>query len=196
MLKKKLQEKKGFTIIEMMIAIALFMIVITIGMGALLNASFIHKKQSDTRSLFDSLSFIMDDMSKNLRTGYTYHCIGSSANIESPENGTDCRGIAFEPSQGDPMNPDDQWVYLIDLSSGNIYKSITGADGLSPLPSPLNPDGVTFTLGSGFTVSGAESNDTQPFVTIKLVGQIITKGQPLPFSAETSVSQRLLNKSS
>ena len=65
----------GFTLIETMIAVSIFTIIVTIGMSSVLNASLIHNKSQDMRSIIDSLSFTMEDMSRNLRTGYNYHCI-------------------------------------------------------------------------------------------------------------------------
>ena len=44
-------------------------------MGALLNANLLYNKSKDMRSILDSLSFTMDDMSRNLRTGLNYYCI-------------------------------------------------------------------------------------------------------------------------
>src|SRR5574343_971807 len=77
--------KSGYTIIETMIAVSVFLVVIMIGMGALLNANSIHQKSQNMRSIMDNLSFVMEDMSRNLRTGYNYHCSDSS-NIETPQS--------------------------------------------------------------------------------------------------------------
>ena len=64
----------GYTIIETMIAISVFLVVVIYGMGSLLSASLLHQKSEDMRSIMDNLSFIMEDMSRNLRTGNSYHC--------------------------------------------------------------------------------------------------------------------------
>ena len=36
-----------------------------VGMDSLLNANLVHRKSEDMRSIMDSLSFIMEDMSRN-----------------------------------------------------------------------------------------------------------------------------------
>ena len=71
-MQNKNNKQTGYTIIETMISVSLFLIIITIGMGALLNANLLHQKSRDMRSIMDNLSFIMEDMSRNLRTGYDY----------------------------------------------------------------------------------------------------------------------------
>ena len=172
MQKINLQNNKGFTIIETMIAISLFLIVVTIGMGSLLNANLLHRKSQDMRSIMDSLSFIMEDMSRNLRTGYDYQSsIQGEISFKHINNGTE-----------------EQWVYRI-YENGSITKSIDSGSEVK-----LNPDEVILQNGSGFVVTGNVLGDSeQPFVIIKLIGIISSRGVDTPFSLQTSVSQRLID---
>lgn len=214
MKKKYLKIKSGFTIIETMISVALFIVIVVAGMGALLNSNLLHGKSQNMRSIMDNLSFVMEDMSRNLRTGYNYRCITNNNDLSStntlatPQSGQNCWGISFEWQNGTPYeynssgvlidkHGEDQWVYSID-NSGKIWKSTQGATSGSFIQ--LTPDEVVITGNvagvqiSSFTVSGAPSGDKQqPFVTIKLVGKIIYKGVETPFSLQTSVSQRALD---
>jgi len=176
MIKKYFQKNSkrdgGFTIIEMMIAIAIFLIVVVIGMGALLNTNLIHRKTQDMRSIMDSLSFIMEDMSRNIRTGYEYNSDGDSISFKHFDN------VSME---------EQIWEYSIAVDS--IQKIIDEGT-----PVKLNPEEITFEYGSGFTVTGEDPTDYfQPFVTIRLVGKITYKGVDTPFSLQTSVSQRLID---
>ena len=85
---------KGYTIIETMISVSLFLVIVMAGMGALLNSNLLHQKSRDMRSIMDNLSFIMEDLSKNLRTGYNYHCVDDLSNdFTIPASGEDCFGI-------------------------------------------------------------------------------------------------------
>ena len=47
-------------------------------MGALLNANVVYKKSQDMRSIMDNLSFTMEDVSRNVRTGYNYQCVDNN----------------------------------------------------------------------------------------------------------------------
>ena len=192
MIKNIKKIKGGYTIIETMIAISLFLIIVMIGMGSLLNANLLHRKSQDMRSIMDNLSFIMEDMSRNLRTGYDYYCSDNLFDSDfitassCPDGG---HLIAFKSG-----TDDQQWVYKIELSddgsSYNISRSIGGESV------KLNPEEVKVDSSSGFTVTGAEPNDQeQPFVAIRLIGTITSRAgeTPIPFSLQTSVSQRLID---
>jgi len=197
---KNNNKNRGYTIIETMIAISIFLVVVMIGTNALLNANLIHRKSQDMRSIIDNLSFIMEDISRNLRTGYNYHC-GSSGDFSVPLS---CPSgdstIAFESANGDPLDVVDQWVYRINIDK--IEKSISDASNGNDFIQ-LNPDEVKIdAAASGFFVTGAEPSPgdiEQPYVTIKLVGNITYKpGTPnavvTPFSLQTLVSQRLIDR--
>jgi len=172
MQKINLQNNKGFTIIETMIAISLFLIIVTIGMGSLLNANLLHQKSQDMRSIMDSLSFIMEDMSRNLRTGSDYVPINNGG------------GISFESASGD------EWKYTLEYDEQDInIKRYINGNGVQ-----LNPEEVILQNGSGFVVTGNVLGDSeQPFVIIKLIGIISSRGVDTPFSLQTSVSQRLID---
>ena len=186
------KNNKGFTIIETMISIGIFLIIVTIGMEALLNSSFIHSKSESQRSGIDSLSFMMEDMSRNIRMGSQYSCTDDAGN----DFVGDCNsqhqygeGISFKPSNSDNGH---KITYYLD-GSGDLLKVV---DGVS---SQLNPTDVNFfsdnnPTDSSFTITGASSTDSyQPFVTIRLVGEIVSPKGNIPFSLQTSVSQRLID---
>jgi prepilin-type N-terminal cleavage/methylation domain-containing protein len=202
-------KKRGFTLIETMIAMAIFIFVVTIGMGALLNVSLIHEKSQDMRSVMDNLSFIMEDMSRNLRTGYNYHC-GNISGAETLQNCTPPNGggvassvIFFKPATiaSSDANPFDLWGYEIVLdANGTTYDIDKTTNGGQSWVS-LNPEAIQIDpTHSGFSVVGtlppSGSNNQQPFVTIRLVGTVTYQGVSNSFSIQTSVSQRLLNQPS
>ena len=192
MFKKYLKNKKGFTIIETMISIAIFLMIVMVGMGALLNANSIHNKSQDQRSIMDSLNFIMEDMSRNIRTGYDYYCI-DNGDIDSASSGTkSCLsgsaqgGISFNSSIDGS-----RWSYYFDSDHNLNLQKITEENSNTV---QLNSNEITFSNTSGFIVAGADPDDNQqPFVIIRLVGEITSKGNTTPFSLQTSVSQRLID---
>src|SRR3989344_3746723 len=182
-------KQDGYTILETMIAISLFLIIITAGMGALLNANLLHQKSQDMASLMDNLSFILEDMSRNLRTGYDYHCINDGnfamGTIVAPRSCASGGAIAFEYAFGNNTVGTDQRAY-------KVLKAVDGAQSFVQ----LNPPEVAINSVSGFSVLGAEApggNLQQPFVIIKLVGTITYKNVTTPFSLQTSASQRTID---
>jgi|SRR3989338_4916694 len=195
-------KQKGFTIIETMISISLFLVIVVIGMNALLNANVVQQKSQDMRSILDNLSFIMEDMSKNLRTGYKYHCYTGSVLIPADPNASDVAplscvsgwGVLFEPATGSTSNNSDQWIYYI--SSGKIWKATQGPYSNPPNFVQLNLDEIVLDSTSGFSVLGAEAptgNNQQPLANIRLSGKINYKNVQTSFALQTSVSQRLVD---
>jgi len=210
----------GYTIIETMVAVSVFLIVVLAGMNALFNVNLISHKSQDIRSIMDNMSFIMEEMSRSIRTGYNYRCYDannpwSSADAQSlklsyPRSCTLGGVLAFEESQGSTpdsspadLNGADQWVYkIIESTAGsgeyNIWKSSNG--GLNFVQ--LNPSEIVIksALGegvSGFKVLGAESvldgNTQQPLVVIRLIGEIRYNKVTTPFSLQTTATQRLVD---
>lgn len=198
-MQNKYNKTGGYTIIETMISISVFLVIIMYGMGSLLNANLLFQKSQDNRSIIDSLNFIMEDMSRNLRTGYNYRCyynppfseVLSSDSFNTPRSCASGWAIAFETADGSTAQSNDQWVYSI--AGGKILKSTDGATTAIQ----LTPNEVSIDAFSGFSVLGAEpssvGNSQQPLITIRLSGSITSKGVVTPFSLQTSVSQRLLD---
>ncbi|MCX6752230.1 MAG: prepilin-type N-terminal cleavage/methylation domain-containing protein [Candidatus Nomurabacteria bacterium] len=203
--------KRGFTIIETMISVSLFLIIVMVGMGALLNADMLHNKSKSMRSIMDNLSFIMEDMSRNIRTGYNYRCyesgtwpgISQQSVFNTPQSCISGGVLVFEEAHGKNLlttppdtNATDQWIYKIESTDGgltfDISKSVDG--GVTWVQ--MNSDEVSLNGVSGFSVIGAEAGDNQqPFVTIKLVGNInLQNNIQTPFSLQTSVSQRQIDR--
>jgi type II secretory pathway pseudopilin PulG len=192
--------RRGFTIIETMVSVSIFIIITTVGMSTLLNANLVYQKSHDIRSSLDSLNFVMEDMSRSIRTGYKYNCFDANESISSsisvsPKSCAKGWAIAFESPYGSTANANDQSLYYIN-NDGQIFKATQGPYNDSSF-TQMTPDEVVIDPNlSYFVVTGAESSPTdkiQPLVTIRLVGNIVYHGIASPFSLQTSVSQRLVD---
>ncbi|MDD5068137.1 MAG: type II secretion system protein [Candidatus Pacebacteria bacterium] len=71
---KKLKQTSGFTLIEMMVAVSIFAIVMTISMAALLNIIALNKKSQAVKTIMNNLNFAMEEMSRDIRFGLNYEC--------------------------------------------------------------------------------------------------------------------------
>jgi hypothetical protein len=194
-------KNSGYTIIETMISVSLFLVIAIYGMGALINANVLHKKSQDMRSIMDSLTFTLEDMSRTLRTGYNYQCFSTGQNLTPANLGAarDCAdgwALAFESASGSTATYADQVTYHFSGDDANgigtVWKSVDGANTFTRLV----PDEVDIDQASGFYVYGAPGvavDTIQPYIIIRLVGTITYKSIVTPFSLETSVSQRLLD---
>lgn len=198
---KNKSKSRGFTIIETMIAVALFLVVVMVGMDALLNANRIHQKSQDMRSVLDSLNFIMEEMSRNMRTGYNFHCVDNADySVPTLNIAKSCSGggaVAFESAYGNPSNDGDQWVYKVESLDSGVTFNISKSTDSGVTWVQLNPTEVIIDATSNFAVLGAEGPSTdqqQPLINIKLSGRVVLKNNVIsPFSLQTSVSQRLVD---
>lgn len=196
---------RGFTIIETMVSVGLFTVIAVSGMGALLNANSLHQKSGDMRSVIDSLSFIVEDMSRNIRTGYNYRCLAQDdpmTNLTARLSGSNCKGIAFESADGNPDDDGDQWVYIIGTRTigGDSIEGIFKSTDSSTTFVALNPEEININVvSSSFSILGAEEplgDKQQPLVVMKLIGDATSKGIVSPFSLQTAATQRTIDVTS
>ncbi len=75
-------KKQGFTLIEMIVSLAVFSFVATIAVGALLMLIGTNKQLQDEQSVMTNLSFALDSMTREIRTGTRYYC-GSSPSVNT-----------------------------------------------------------------------------------------------------------------
>lgn len=189
----------GYTVIETMVAVAVFTIIVSTGTASLLRANMLHNKSADMRSLVDNLSFVMEEMSRNIRTGFNYRCVTNgvyNTNQETPQSCATGAGIIFEHSFGDAGDVNDQWAYKVESTNGGVSYNISKSTDGGANWVQLNASDVALSAVSGFSVLGAPppAGDTQqPLVSIRLVGSITYNGVVSPFSLQTNVSQRLVD---
>ncbi|MDP6387830.1 MAG: type II secretion system protein [Candidatus Pacebacteria bacterium] len=190
----KLKTRQGFSLVEMLVAVALFSAVMLIGVGALLSLIDANRKAQSLNSIMNNLNFALESMSRNMRVGTTYHCgITNNVppNIKDPKN---CSGggklLGFESSGGDPENPNDQVVYRI--NGTQLEKSIHGG-------SPGTFIGITASEviinDFFFYVDGASNTDNlQPKIVMTIRGSAGTSEKTrTEFNLQTMVSQRVLD---
>ena len=202
----KKNKEKGFTLIEVMIAMGIFTILVTIGIGAVLDAIQQHHASENVRTVMDNLNFVMEDMARNIRLGQNIQCVASGETFPvfvtptDPVVPEDCAPggttvahstIIFNDENGNHV------MYQIaptvaDPTIANIYKLKGDVYGNRQLISP--PEVAINFAQSGFIVRGSLSTDnTQPTVLIKLTGTVTYKGIPSAFSIETTVEPRGLD---
>lgn len=195
----------GFTLIEVMIAVGLFTVVMVVGIGAVLNVNMTYKKTQKMRTLIDNMGFIMEDMTRSIRTGSLYHCptldpAQTTSAMPSTDYSIPCDhalSIVFQPSSSpDTSVADNQYAYILSYDSdplkGSVYKFI--ADGTSHAGVLLSPSEIFIdTTRSGFTIIGADPTDlnNQPRVIINLEGEIKYKDDSTPFALQTTVVSRM-----
>ena len=198
--KSKLADSKGFTIVEVMIAMAIFTVVVTIGIGAVLDAITQHQVTQNTRTVVDSLNYVMEDMARNIRNGTPPRCGDPSASPAiDPITGyvvpLSCP-LPADAHNKISINAQDNTVltYAITAPAPGAPSQILKQKG-TDAPQVITPPEVEMDFASsGFTVRGAEALDGgQPTVVIRLAGTIKYKNINSKFAIETTATLRGLD---
>ncbi|MES2006999.1 MAG: type II secretion system protein [Patescibacteria group bacterium] len=200
----------GFTLIELMVSVAIFAIVMVISLGALLAISAADRKAETIASVMNNLNFAVESMTRNIRTGYDYHCAtvaggdctsGGTLFKFTSQDGTGSIVYAFDNSSLCGQTGTTQGCIVRSTDGGTTYLPITAPEVIITSISGASP-GLTFylrgsALGSATcgTPPVACNDDIQPNVVITVTGYIqITPTQKSPFNVQTSVTQRLYDR--
>jgi len=177
---------RGFTLIEMLVSIALFATIMTMALGALLALSVADRRAEALKSAMDNLTFALDSMSRSIRTGSTYHC-GAGGIAGSQQDCSSGTYLTYVTATGSRV------YYQFDTSDTNCGAGYTGCierstDGTNWFPITSPDLAVT---GGSFTVVGASAT-LQPTVFINVTGTVTINGtQQNTFYMQTDVTQRI-----
>jgi prepilin-type N-terminal cleavage/methylation domain-containing protein len=190
-------KNRGFTLVEMMVAIAVFSIVMTVALGALINVIDANKKAQMIKTAVNNVNFALESISKDMRMGTDYNC-AADINIE-PDG--DC-GAGGEIIKYKSIKEDDnKYVYYRHATTttsdgrqiGQIQRCVTSSscgdnDYLSLTSNEVNITNMKFYVIGAEPVGGTRQ---QPRVIITLTGVAGTVEKiKTTFDLQTSVSQR------
>lgn len=182
------KSSKGFTLVELLVAVAIFSVVMLIATGALLTMVDANRKAQALKSVMNNLSFALESVSRTIRVGSAYHC-GTGGAISSPQ---DCTSgstyFAFESATGDLDSSADQYVYR--YLGNRVERSIDGGATFAPVTAPeVVIEDLRF-----YVVGSPLSDSLQPkvVVTVKGYAGIATRVRSA-FNLQTTITQRLLD---
>lgn len=171
--------KNGFTLIELMVAVSIFIIVMTISMGSIVGVFDANRKSRSLKTVLNNLNLAVESMSKEMRFGKNYHC--GSGSVTVPQN---CPGgdtlMSFLYSDGV------QITYR--LNNQTIEKQVGSGNYIAVTAPEIVIDDLTFyTLGAG------TENSLQPKVIMKIKSHAGENKGRSDFTLQTLVSQRTLD---
>ena len=182
----------GFTLIELMVSVTIFIVVMTVSLGALLAMSASDRKAESVKTIMNNLSFALESMSRNIRTGYDYGCNGSipgdctSGGYRFSFTAADGNSVTYCLGSGSSCGTSTS----CQSASCSILRSINAGTFYSLTAPEVNISNFSFYL------QGSDPDDTiQPRVIMTLNGTIsINQTQQTDFELQTSVTQRLYDQ--
>jgi len=90
--KRITKEHKGFTLVELMVSVSIFAIVMMISTGTLLVLIDVNAKAQAVYSATSNLAFVLDSVSREIRSGRTFYCSSNTLGTGSalPTGTSDC----------------------------------------------------------------------------------------------------------
>lgn len=193
---KHTTHQSGFSLIELLVSLTLFMAVITMGVGTLLVLIDANSRAQNMQEVMTNLTFALDSMTREIRTGRGYFC-ETDPNTGRGEDATqDCtggRGISIVEG-GESLTEGTGSSRIGYRLSGSRIERKVGDGAWQPLTSDMvTIDAMHFTVRN--TATFLENGDRlPPYVTIFIEGSAGELASvDTSFSVQTTVTKRLLD---
>lgn len=192
------QSPRGFTLIELMVAVSIFAIVMLIGVGALLSLVETNRRAQAINAVMNNLNAAVESMSRSMRVGTTYYCSDSSIPPAATvlDDAQDCPDpdeggvlLAFEPAEGDSDEPNDQVVYR--LNGTQLERSLYS--GASNTWVALTAPEVSIDTFNFYVIGAPRDDGLQPRILMRIKGSATVPGGTTQFTIQSSIVQRLLD---
>ena len=165
--------RAGFTLIELIVAIGLFSLVMLLSSGAYLMMLGVNRQAQGIATGIDSLSFALESMTRDIRTGSSYDCGGLG---DCPNGATT---FSFKDKDGVSVS--------YSLSGSALMRTIGGTQNTLTDPSVT----ISSLMFYAFGTPRAPSDYQQARVTIIVSGTVsIGPGKTEAFTVETGATMR------
>ena len=218
MTNKPFFKQAGFTLIEMIVSLGVFSVVVTTAVGAILVLVSTNVQLQEEQSVMTNLSFALDTMTREMRTGYKYYCdehpnyaAGGSNNFFDNSNtqedigvGTsDCgertqrlQGVSFYEG-GDSLTKNvvgaRRITYFYDEVEKKIFRRVGADPAQSIVSSGIVIEDAQFVVEGSQEQSDGSNNIVQPTITIYLEAKAKDDTAAKSYHIQTTVTQRTLD---
>ncbi len=195
-----LKKNKGFSLIEVLVSLSIFTVVVTISVSTLYTLIEANARSRNAQSIATNLSFTLDSMVREIRTGSDYHC-----GLPVVDDVEDCNAAdnksSFSFVEGgcsltgcDDPTASHRIAYRLDSGNGVIQRKLNN-DGVwqDLTASDVVVDELLFFVeGSAKFAGGA--NTEAPIVTVFIKGHAgDEESVKNEFNIQATVPQRLLD---
>ncbi|MDR3571014.1 MAG: prepilin-type N-terminal cleavage/methylation domain-containing protein [Candidatus Pacebacteria bacterium] len=194
----KNRSARGFTLIEMIVSVALFSVVMLVAGATLLSLVYANRKAQALQSVINNLNVSLDGMVRDIREGQNYRCGGETSSYGDCTSGASV--IYFAPF-GSPNPSGDQAqddiAYAFDQSgqycgTNRICENDYGKGWVPITSKEVKIQSLTFYVVG--TKPASQGGTQQPKVIFVLKGQAgIQQSTISTFDIQATAVQRVLN---
>jgi len=186
------KQKRGFTLIEMLVSVAIFTLVMLITTSSIFVIVASNKKAESLKSVMDNLSFALESMTRNIRTGSTYTCLAVNGGSVSTVSGSNCPGgdPGFQFVSNQQAYNGNSIVIQYYLWNNRIWENQTNSNWTFPVAITAPEISVS---SLQFYLVGAGKDGFQPRVLMSVIGTAGTSTTQTNFDVQTTLSQRQID---
>ncbi len=199
-------QQRGFTLIEMLVSLALFTVIATTSVGTLLVVIGGNAQSVAEQSAMNNMSFALDSMTREIRTGTEYYC-GSVINLTegsvsaSTTQVQDCTtgnvGISFREA-GTSITGGGAKRIAYYFANNTIMRKVNNEVPVRMIGPDVRVNSVRFFVTGTDRMAGAgaitgSSDIDQPTVTVTIDATAVNADIAKDFTVQTTVTQRTLD---
>ena len=193
--KKATRSIRGFSLVELMVSLTIFSVVMTVSIGTLLVLIDANAKAQALYSSMTNMSYVMDSITRNIRTGYDHYCGIPTYGMQSsnlPSGSQDCPITARQSSIAFNREADDIRIGYR-LNGTSIEQKEGTKDWVRVTAADVRVDSFEFTVVG--TDDAVNDHDTvQPRISLYIDGKVNNGLETdTDFSLQTTVTGRILD---
>lgn len=176
-----IQKNKGFTLVEMLVSVALFSIVVVIALGSIITIIDTNRKSQSLTLVMNNLNFALESMTRTIKTS-----------TEVVESGGLYRFKKQKDDPDDPHEPDVWVTYKHDDANQTILRCKKGDSGTCSNFIPVISEDVKVEKFDFEVLGNIADEQWRVFMVIEGVAKMSPRVSS-KFNVQTTVSPRNLN---
>ena len=190
--------QKGFSLVELLVSVALFTIVITMAVGTLLVLIDANAKAQNMQEVMTNVTFALDSMTREIRTGRSFYCsAGDPGSVPGEFEVQDCTSggsyvSVVEGGESLTGSGNPRVAYRFNGPEGTIERKLGDGSWF-----PITSSDVTITDAAFYatdTETGSDGNAIQSNVTVYIEGHAGELASvDTTFEIQASIARRILD---
>lgn len=181
--------QKGFTLVEMLVSVAVFSVIMVSAVGIILLILNTNNHARSNSIAMGNVDAVLGKIFREASVGSYYHC-GLGGDIEKARNcpgGEPLSAFIFEEAGGDDKVSNDQIVYRLNQIDSSVEMSLNGGENFERIT-----EGNIIVDQFNVNVLGNNDDTKQPAVFIGMRGYIKdSKNVKTDFAVQTMIAERL-----